>query len=81
MFDNNAYANDPRTQFMNWAVMANAAWDYPADSLGYTTGIAIELNRPRWTLRCVWLLPIAESKEWVYRRKPIRYVAGRHFCG
>src|ERR1051326_7850169 len=35
IFDNNSYANDPRTQFMNWALMANEAWDYPADSLGY----------------------------------------------
>ena len=34
IFDNNTYANDPRTQFMNWALMANEAWDYPADSLG-----------------------------------------------
>lgn len=32
VFDNNAYANDPRTQFMNWALMANEAWDYPTDS-------------------------------------------------
>ena len=38
IFDNNAYANDPRTQFMNWALMANEAWDYPADAIGYTTG-------------------------------------------
>jgi len=51
IFDNNAYANDPRTQFMNWALMANEAWDYPADAIGYTTGIAVELNQPEWTLR------------------------------
>ncbi len=51
IFDNNSYANDPRTQFMNWALMANAAWDYPSDALGYTTGLAIELNRPKWALR------------------------------
>jgi high affinity Mn2+ porin len=51
IFDNNAYANDPRTQFMNWALMANEAWDYPADAIGYTTGIALELNQPDWTLR------------------------------
>ena len=31
--------------------MANEAWDYPADSLGYETGIAIELNQPHWTAR------------------------------
>ena len=51
IFDNNAYANDPRTQFLNWAFMANEAWDYPADALGYITGFAAELNQPHWTLR------------------------------
>lgn len=51
IFDNNAYANDPRTQFINWGLMANEAWDYPADAIGYTTGIAIELNQPKWALR------------------------------
>ena len=51
IFDNNAYANDPRTQFMNWGLMANEAWDYPADSLGYMTGIAVELNQPHWAVR------------------------------
>jgi high affinity Mn2+ porin len=51
IFDNNAYANDPRTQFMSWAFMANEAWDYPADSLGFITGFAAELNQPKWTAR------------------------------
>jgi len=51
IFDNNAYANDPRTQFMNWAFMANEAWDYPADSLGFMTGFAAELYEPNWALR------------------------------
>lgn len=51
VFDNNAHADDPRTQFMNWALMANEAWDFPADSLGYMSGLAIELNQPRWAVR------------------------------
>ena len=51
IFDNNAYANDPRTQFMNWALMANEAWDYPADSIGFTTGLAAELDEPQWSVR------------------------------
>lgn len=51
IFDNNAYANDARAQFMNWALMANEAWDYPADALGYTTGLAVELTQSKWTLR------------------------------
>jgi high affinity Mn2+ porin len=51
IFDNNRYANDPRTQFMNWGLTADLAWDYPADSIGYITGFAAELNQPKWTLR------------------------------
>ena len=51
VFDNNAYANDQRSQFMNWGLVANEAWDYPADSLGFTTGATVELNQPGWALR------------------------------
>lgn len=51
IFDQNDYADDPNTQFMNWAFITNAAWDYPADALGYTTGVAFELNQPKWALR------------------------------
>ena len=51
VFDNNAYANDPRTQFMSWGLMANEAWDYPADAIGYTTSLTVELNQPKWTFR------------------------------
>ena len=54
IFDNNQYSNDPRGQFMNWARMANAAYDSPADALGFTTGIAIEANTSNWTLRYGW---------------------------
>ena len=51
IFDNNAYANDARTQFMSWGLTANEAWDYPADSLGYMTGLTAELNQSQWTER------------------------------
>jgi high affinity Mn2+ porin len=51
IFDNNTYANDARTQFMSWSLMANEAWDYPADAIGYITGVAVELNQPKWALR------------------------------
>jgi high affinity Mn2+ porin len=49
--DYNTYANDPHTQFMNWAMMGNISWDYGQDTIGYTTGIAVELNQPKWALR------------------------------
>jgi len=51
IFDTNAYAGDPHAQFMNWANVANLAWDYAADAVGYTTGIAVELNQPKWAWR------------------------------
>jgi len=50
-FDNNAYSHDPRGQFMNWSLMANGAWDYPADSRGYTVGTVAELTLSRWSAR------------------------------
>jgi high affinity Mn2+ porin len=51
IFDQNTYANAPRTQFMNWGLVNNEAWDYAADAVGFDTGFAVELNLPKWTLR------------------------------
>ncbi len=51
LFDKNTYADDPRRQFMSWSLMANGAWDFPADTLGFTTGLALELNQPSWAAR------------------------------
>jgi len=50
-FDNNAYTHDPRTQFMTWAAMYNGAWDYPADTRGYTWGWVHELHTRNWAWR------------------------------
>ena len=50
-FDGNAFSHDPRTQFMNWALMDNGAWDYPANTRGYVLGAYTELGQPDWTLR------------------------------
>jgi len=50
-FDNNRYTHDPRTQFMGWAIMYNGAWDYPADTRGYTWGWVHEFHTRRWSLR------------------------------
>ncbi|MBS1783409.1 MAG: carbohydrate porin [Bacteroidetes bacterium] len=45
MFDNNSYSNSPRTQFLNWALMNNGAWDYAADVRGYTYAFTVELQQ------------------------------------
>ncbi len=50
-FDNNAYSHDPRTQFEAWGVMYNGAWDYPADTRGYTWGMVHELHTRNWSWR------------------------------
>ncbi len=51
LFDDNAYSHDARTQFMNWSLMDGASWDYPADTRGYSWGLVLELNQPRWAVR------------------------------
>jgi high affinity Mn2+ porin len=51
IFDQNSYAGDSTSQFLNWALVGNEAWDYPANSLGYITGFAAELNQRDWTAR------------------------------
>lgn len=51
LFDNNSYSHDPRTQFLNWSLMGNGAWDYPANTRGYTDGIVIEYITPSFAIR------------------------------
>jgi carbohydrate-selective porin OprB len=51
IFDANVYAHDPRTQFLNWALMDTSTWDYPADTRGYSWGLALELYWDDWALR------------------------------
>ncbi len=43
-FDNNDYSNSPKTQFINWALMSNSAWDYAANLRGYTVGAVAALK-------------------------------------
>jgi high affinity Mn2+ porin len=51
-FDANAYSHDTRRQFLNWALWESAAWDYPADVVGYTAGFVAEWNARDWELHC-----------------------------
>jgi high affinity Mn2+ porin len=50
-FDGNEFSHDARSQFMNWSLMDNAAWDYPANTRGYVFGAVAELGQPTWALR------------------------------
>lgn len=51
VFDDNAYAKDPRTQFMNWANWTHSAWDYAADARGFGWGVALEFYQDDWVYR------------------------------
>ena len=51
VFDDNAYAKDPRTQFMNWGNWTYASYDYAADARGYGWGFAAEWYQDNWVLR------------------------------
>jgi len=50
-FDNNEVSHDPRSDFMNWGLMNNGAYDYAANTRGYTLGFVAELIKPGWALR------------------------------
>ena len=50
-YDVNPYSHDARSQFLNWSLMANGAWDYPADVKGYTEGLLVEWHTPNWAIR------------------------------
>ncbi len=51
IFDTNTYAHDPRNDFFNWSVIDSGAFDYGAESWGYTYGAALEWTQDWWTVR------------------------------
>jgi high affinity Mn2+ porin len=51
IFDTNKYAHDPRSDFLNWAIVDTGTFDYAADAWAYTIGGAVEWYQGPWTLR------------------------------
>jgi len=50
-FDINGPGSDSHLQFMNWTVDNNGAWDYAADTRGYTVGGMAEYDDRIWSIR------------------------------
>ena len=50
-FDVNAVGSDSHLQFTNWTVDNNGAYDYAADTRGYTDAAIVEYDTPSWSLR------------------------------
>jgi high affinity Mn2+ porin len=50
-FDANTAGSDSHLQFMNWTVDNNGAYDYAADTRGYTVGMILEYQDRNWAAR------------------------------
>jgi high affinity Mn2+ porin len=50
-FDFNNYGTDSNLQFMNWTVDNNGAYDYAADTRGFTFAAMFEYHDRHWTAR------------------------------
>ncbi len=51
VIDDNPYSHDPRTQFLNWSLMYTGAWDYPANTRGYTYGALFDYTTMFYAVR------------------------------
>jgi high affinity Mn2+ porin len=51
IFDANRYAHDPRTDFLNGALIDVGTFDYAADAWGFTYGAVAEFGQRPWTVR------------------------------
>ena len=49
--DANGSGSDPHLQFLNWTVDDNGAYNYAANTRGYTDGAMLEYDDGRWTAR------------------------------
>jgi hypothetical protein len=58
-FDRNRYAGSARTQFLNWSLWNNTAWDYAANTRGYSDGIVLGYLSTAWSLKYgVYRMPV-----------------------
>ena len=50
-FDVNSVGSDTHFQFNNWTIDNNGAWDYAADTRGYTVGATVDFEDRNWGFR------------------------------
>ena len=61
-FDQNRYAGAARTEFLNWSLWDDTAWDYAANTRGYTDGVVLGYVSPSWSLKYgVYRMPVAAN--------------------
>jgi high affinity Mn2+ porin len=84
VIDANPVSNDPHTRFMSWGLWASAAFDYPADTRGYTWGASAALDLGDWSARAGIFLEPKEANgtdfEWdVTRARGIAFEGERRW--
>ena len=71
-FDINSVGSDSHLQFMNWTVDNNGAWDYAADTRGYTVGAMAEYDERMWSIRYgLFAMPVVANGidlDWAFSR-------------
>jgi high affinity Mn2+ porin len=71
-FDMNSVGSDSHLQFMNWTVDNNGAWDYAADTRGYTVGGMAEYDDRSWSARYgLFAMPVVANgidMDWAFSR-------------
>jgi hypothetical protein len=71
-FDFNDVGSDSHLQFLNWTVDDNGAWDYAADTRGYTVGGMAEYDEPTWSVRYgIFAMPVIANgidMDWAFSR-------------
>jgi hypothetical protein len=71
-YDINSVGSDSHLQFMNWTIDNNGAWDYAADTRGYTVGGMAEYDDRSWSLRYgIFAMPVVANGidlDWAFSR-------------
>ena len=71
-FDVNSVGSDSHLQFMNWTTDNNGAWDYAADTRGYTVGGMVEYDDLNWSIRYgIFAMPTVANGidlDWAFSR-------------
>ncbi|MHB1023799.1 MAG: carbohydrate porin [Acidobacteriaceae bacterium] len=72
VFDLNEVGSDSHLQFTNWTIDNNGAWDYAADTRGYTYGGVLEYDDTSWSARYgIFAMPVVANGidlDWAFSR-------------
>jgi hypothetical protein len=71
-FDVNSVGTDSHLQFTNWTIDNNGAWDYAADTRGYSVGGILEYDDRNWSARYgIFAMPTVANGitlDWAFSR-------------